>query len=333
MPDIITGQTLFSLNDALGLLRGKHDRFEPRVREVSRAGIVGFPRVKAHFHYLAFRDGLPTVEEFVEYLKWQIVPFCIPRRDRAMTEQLAQACESDTERTELFVRQFEKARDLFIKAKEQQKKAGEPGELILFVLLEWALRAPQLISKMYLKTSEQMPVHGTDGIHASMHEDGSTLLLYWGESKLYGDLANGLSAAFGSIKEFLQDTGKQKREIDIVRDHLNLGEDQQALRDALLEYLDPYSERTNQRRHVFACFIGFDYKKYAELRKLPPEKVEAEFGKAFDVRVGETLELLEKKLSADGMDVVNFEFFLIPFPSVAEFRKTFFRVMGISDAE
>lgn len=324
---------LESLEAALNLLLGLHTGFDARVRLVPCQPIEGFPRVRSHFHYLSFRDGLPAIDEFLDYLKWQMVPFCLPRRDRLRVKQMVDATNDVAERSRLIVGEFEKARELFIKAQKQQKKAGEPGELILFVLLEWALRAPQLISKMYLKTSTEMPVHGSDGIHVGMDSDGKTLLLFFGESKLHADLSGGLSAAFDSIKEFREEDGKEKREIDIVRDHMNLGEDQQTLKQALLEYLDPYTgkEKANLRRHVFACFLGFDYDKYAEVRKLSPEKVEEEFCKLFQQRIGDALGMIKSRLGKDGMDVVNFEFFLIPFPSVEEFRKAFFKHTGIGD--
>ncbi|MGY0780575.1 HamA C-terminal domain-containing protein [Azospirillum argentinense] len=331
MFDAVVMDTPINLEEALDLLAGKHDKFNARVRTVSSIPVDGFPRVKASFYYLSFQDGLPTIEQFVKYLKHQLVAFCIPRRDRMRVRAQMQADPDEAER--LVLEQFEKARDLFIKAKEQQKKAGEPGELILFVLLEWALRAPQLISKMYLKTSREMPVHGTDGIHVGLHDDGVTLLLYWGESKLYADLSDALDAVFESVGDFVKDDGKRNREIDIVRDHMNLGEDQQALRDTLLDYLDPYSEKGNQRRHVFACFVGFDYAHYEQLRKLHPDQVENAFRELFEKRVTKAVELLRRRLGAEGMDVVNFEFFLIPFPSVQAFRTEFFKHTGIGNAE
>ncbi len=331
MSDTAVKDESLSLDEALNSLTGKHDTFNARVRKVSRLSVDGFPRVQASFYYLAFQDGLPTIDQFVLYLKHRMVTFCIPRRERMHVRAQILADSDEAER--LVLEQFEKARDLFIRAKEQQKKAGEPGELILFVLLEWALRAPQLISKMYLKTSAEMPVHGTDGIHVGLHDDGETLLLYWGESKLYGDLPDALDAVFKSVRDFQEDAGKQKREIDIVRDHMDLGDDQQALRDALLEYLDPYSNKANKRRHVFACFVGFDYSRYEQLRKLHPDQVEEEFRKLFDQRAVEAIELLRRRLVADGMEVVNFEFFLIPFPSVKAFRTAFFKHTGIGNAE
>lgn len=196
----VTG--LESLEAALNLLLGLHNGFQSRIRLVPCPTIEGFPRAKAHFHYLSFRDGLPTIEEFLDYLKWQMVPFCLPRRDRLRVKQMVDATQDEAERTRLIVGEFEKARNLFIKAQKQQKKAGEPGELILFVLLEWALRAPQLISKMYLKTSTEMPVHGSDGIHVGIDSDGKTLLLFFGESKLHADLSGGLTHAYRAMRHY-----------------------------------------------------------------------------------------------------------------------------------
>ena len=66
---------------------------------------------------------------------------------------------------------------------------------------------------------------------------------------------------------------------------------------------------------------------------MPPDKIEAEFARAFDSRVAGMLDLVGNRLSAKGMDVVNFEFFLLPFPSVADFRMAFFQAAGIANAE
>ncbi|WP_257455633.1 DUF1837 domain-containing protein [Archangium lipolyticum] len=121
----------------------------------------------------------------------------------------------------------------------------------------------------------------------------------------------------------------QEREIQIARDHRGLGDEHAMLKDALLRYLDPYEQQQVQRRDVFACFVGFDFTKYKELQKLPPEQVEAKFKKLFDARVQEVMDLLKDRLGGAGMDVINFEFFLIPFPSVANFRTAFFDATGL----
>lgn len=324
-----------SIQAALDILLGNHTSFNSRVQSVQCTSIDGYPRVKTSFYYLSFRDGLPTVTEFVDYLKWQMVPFCIPRRDRIAVENELEKATDFAEKTRLVTGVFEKAKSLFIKAQKQQKKAGEPAELILFVLLEWALKAPQLVSKMYLKTSVEMPVHGSDGIHACLDSDGKTLLLYFGESKMYEQISGALDAAFDSIMEFSV-AQKESREVDIVRDHINLGEDQDALKNALLSYLNPYTRNgdlANERRTVFACYIGFDTPHYEKIAALDPNKIEDEFKKLVNERLPEILGLLKSRLAKNDVININFQFFLMPFPSVADFRKSFFNHVGINYAE
>lgn len=60
---------------------------------------------------------------------------------------------------------------------------GEPGELIAFVILEAFFQAPQIACKMYLKTNENMPVHGS--VHIKFDESKDSIEILWGESKLY----------------------------------------------------------------------------------------------------------------------------------------------------
>lgn len=252
----------FNPQNELNSMLGKHTGLiEKRLVEIECNSITGFPRVKCQLHYLAFRDGLPTLDEFVDYLKWQMVPYCIPRRDRVQTEKKIEDCDDPSDKERIRLSQREKAISLFVKGQELEKKAGEPGELILFGLLETILKAPQIISKMYLKTSTQMPVHGSDGIHAAIDSDGKTLILYFGESKLHAKVSNGLTSVFESIRKFTRDNEQEQREIDIIRDHTQLGDDKQELKAALLEYLDPYAENdsSNFRPNVFSCFLGFDF--------------------------------------------------------------------------
>jgi hypothetical protein len=61
-------------------------------------------------------------------------------------------------------------------------RTGEPGELILFVLLESQRNAPQILNKMSLKTSGNIHFHGLDGIHIGIK--GDEINLYYGESKI-----------------------------------------------------------------------------------------------------------------------------------------------------
>jgi hypothetical protein len=68
-----------------------------------------------------------------------------------------------------------------------------------YLLTEWILEAPQLLAKMSLKTNKEMPVHGADGVHVRFCEDAQQLRFYWGESKLYADVGQGITAAVSSV--------------------------------------------------------------------------------------------------------------------------------------
>lgn len=324
----------FNLDEALSALNGNHAQFDLRVKAITCPKIIGSNRAQCKMYYLTFRDGLPTVTEFVEFLKWRLVPYCLPRKHREEVSKRVTEVQDALEMERLVVEQRDKAVSLFIKAQKQKstkkKKAGEPGEVILYILLEWALKAPQIISKMYLKTSAEMPIHGSDGIHVGW--DGTDMTFYLGESKLYESLPGGIGAVFTSIVEFLGSKAKQSREIEIIRDHMNLGKDMEELQTELLKYLDPYdpSGKGNQHRKVFACFVGYNFNKFAELKKVSPEKVEGEFIKFAEQRAKEAVELIEKRIGDKELEEINFEFFLIPFPSVDDFRTEFFKSIGIT---
>ena len=61
------------------------------------------------------------------------------------------------------------ARSKFVK----NMNTGELGELLLFCFLKTHLKAPKILSKLELKTSTQMYVHGSDGIHFLRLKNGN----------------------------------------------------------------------------------------------------------------------------------------------------------------
>ncbi|WP_206074843.1 DUF1837 domain-containing protein, partial [Alexandriicola marinus] len=207
----------------------------------------------------------------------------------------------------------ERARSLFIKAKKGSHRSGEAGEILLFVLVEWLLGAPQIVSKMYLKTNNNMPVHGTDGIHAKFDDETKKLLLYWGESKAHNSIGNAFSSAMRSIKEFI-DEGGQDFEVKVVSSFSDFNTATEEAKQAFINYLDPYSEDYNQTITVFACLLVFDF---------PPDDSEYAFTKAINKAVSDFIESLPKKLKDRGMGDIRFEFFLVPVPSAQGFRDKF----------
>lgn len=81
-------------------------------------------------------------------------------------------------------------------------KRGEFGEIILHLILRDFIKTIPLISKIFLKDSDGMTVHGFDAVHiGNCIEDSSKKSLYLGESKLYKDGKNGVKALIGDIEE------------------------------------------------------------------------------------------------------------------------------------
>jgi hypothetical protein len=257
--------------------------------------------VEGSFYFLSFQDNKPSVNDFVDYIYGRITYFCLPRAERKRLRDLAIKTGDD----KYLVQLCDKAKNLLIKAREQSKTLGEPGELILFILLEAMLKAPRIACKMYLKTSANMPVHGSDAIHVLFDKATQTLTLYWGESKIYASLPDALEEVCRSISGFnrpAKGVVPRERDVDILRDHMDF--DDPDLKVALLEYFDPYSTKSNNRREVYACFVGFKFDFYAtkpdsaQLRKL--------FEEAYLKRIDEACKLFGKKVAKNQIDHLNF---------------------------
>lgn len=82
---------------------------------------------------------------------------------------------------------------------EKYKNRGEFGELILHLLLRDFHGTIPLISKIYFKDSDNVTVHGFDGVQVTVEGDDRKLWL--GESKLY---SNGMAG----IKDLVKDLKK-----------------------------------------------------------------------------------------------------------------------------
>lgn len=282
--------------------------------------------VDGHFFYLKFRGKNPTIEEFVEFLYYKIVAFCIPRLKR--DAHYKKFLETHDDRYPLELQ--DQAKNLFIKAAKTLRRSGEPGELILFTILEAFLDAPQVACKMYLKTSENMPVHGSDGIHMKYDRNTGDLILMWGESKLYGHISQALDQICESVAKFnCVEKGRSPRErdIDIIRDHVNIADPD--TRTAFLAYFDPYSAESNKRREVFCCLSGFDFNFYKELTSLRVDEVENRFKEKYELIILNACKSFRDKIVKNDLMHLDFIFILLPFKSVAEFRKLFFGKLGV----
>lgn len=212
---------------------------------------------------------------------------------------------------------YNNARDRFTKA----ELTGEVGELILFALLESERNAPQIINKMSLKTDGNMPIHGLDAIHLGVRND--ELQLFYGSSKMYGKLGDGLRNSIKEIEDFEDNLKNERIELNLICNYIDTSKFNGYLEE-LEKILDPYATNKNVRK-VYAVFVGFNWKsldKDIDFKKLSVD-IKHALEDCLKSHESKIINLCEKLVLDSSIDD-SFDFFFIPFKEVNEIR-TYFR--------
>lgn len=309
------------LEMVLAALRRDYSKLGPRIRELQHEITCECSGVTLRLHFPAFRQGKTTVHELVELAWLHLTPFALTRKEIDAVRALQSTLPFD----EFLIRTTQlndAAAKLFIKAHKATNRNGEAGELLLYLLTEWILGAPQFIAKMTLKTNSQMPVHGADGVHVRYCAESARLFLYWGESKMYGDVDAAITAAATSIAKSLQPS-ELDHEIQLVQrniDFTGLGADGKA---ALLRYLDPHEEAYNERKDVITCLIGLDFDGFQMASAAGDQAAEDTFRALAKEKLAQVAPKVGTALKTAGLDTQAVELFFFPLPTVQEFRDLF----------
>lgn len=284
----------------------------------------GLPLVSAHFLYPAFKGGKPSVSELVKMLMREITGFCATKLQRRRAKEKDRQSTYDARETEDLA---DWAKALFIKTKESSSRSGEGGELLLYVFIEHYLKAPLVLSKMRLKTSPSMPVHGADGVHAMWDEDGERLTMFFGESKMHETFASAMSDAAESIGWLAKNTdGRMDNELQLTSGNIDLDGFPEELQDYLLRFLHPYdTEEGNRRNDRFAILIGYDYTAYNKLAKKGVEEAEEHFKELYRKSLSQKLRTAQSHLEKHEISLASVDLFFLPMPDVQSFRDEFNR--------
>lgn len=283
-------------------------------------------QVTIRAHYLPFRNGKPMSGELLDEIRLYICNFAMSRAEIDAAHAKADI-SSPQERLIIYNKLREDAADLFIKAQKSTSRNGECGELLLYLLTEWLLEAPQIMAKMSLKTNAQMPVHGSDGIHVKYDGASDKLIFFWGESKFHKTVKSGLSSAVESIASTIK-YDKLKEDINLVRRYISLSGLDAKSQQKLVEYLDPLSPDYGKKVDASVCLIGFNFDGFAALDGVPSADLEATFCNLLQVAVAEATELLKELLSDAGVTHHQMEVFFLPVISVDELRIDFQNRIG-----
>jgi len=300
------------------LARGTPTDLAALLHDVERHVVVDGTNITAHCHCLTLDgNGRPRIEDLVATVAEHVLDYAIPRSEyRAAREEADRTGSSQK-----LVRLNTKAQKLFT----DLLHSGEGGELLLFALAEKLLQLPQLICKMSLKTNTRMHIHGADGLHAGVEEKSGKLLLYWGESKIFGDVTSAVRDCLKSLAPMLQDHEASKRDLQLLQRHLDV--DNEDLENALKKFLNPDDPAFNSLEFRGLCLVGFDCDAYSN----GPSKTEL---KAVVSAITSTLpgwkHHVAKRVTEEKIDAFSMHFLFVPFPSADEFRKLFREHLGLS---
>lgn len=316
----IASLTENSLTVALAAIKKDWSALSARIRTAEHDVTTDNAQLTLRLHYPALRDGQATVEELAKTIALYLTHFSLPRKRIQDVYSAQAAMTTDFERHQAIARLEQEARSLFIRARASSNRTGEAGELLLYLLTEWLLDAPQIIAKMSLKTSAQMPVHGSDGIHVRYDAESERLVFYLGEAKLHVDLGQAMKAAASSIKSGRE---KMQHELELVQRHIDFAGLGEQARASLLRYLDPFDDAYNERVEVITCLVGFDFAAYSEVAGNEAGDADANFKTVALQKLREVGPTFAKALIDAGLPGQKVELFLFPVPSVSSLRDCF----------
>jgi hypothetical protein len=309
-------------NALIPLLRTKPDALNAYIEEVQCKVALSGTKTQAHCYFIAL-DGnkRPRVSDFARFIGARITNFAIPRPEIVKALNLGVQIGSTAPVDVLNM----KARRLFTKL----PKSGEGGEVLLSILAETFLQLPQLFTKMVLKTSTEMHVHGSDGIHVGVGQQNGNLAIYWGESKLIENPSSAIRECFSSLAPFLLDAGggdaTQERDLQLMRDGISLDDDE--LVAALKRYLNPDDPLFRNLEFRGLCLVGFDSASYpTEPNSKEAQQIRNEVEVAFN---GNKKQII-KRVGAEKIKSFVIEIFCLPFPSVEGFRQAFRTELGLT---
>jgi hypothetical protein len=196
---------------------------------------------------------------------------------------------------------------------------GQPGELLVYFLIEAVLQAPQVLKKMLITTNPNDERKGSDGVHIRWAAEGEILEVIFAEAKLYEDFDAALTSAFLSMSDFHNSTTKDL-EINYFLNTFSLLSDEQ--QEVVTSYVEGENKGKCQEVHV--CLIGHTWEEYKHLKTAEKKRFLEEFETRYlKWALAEMKPKLDTKLAKFTHSHLRFEFFFLPFASVDNFRKLF----------
>lgn len=289
---------------------------------------------RADYLFLRFKEATPDEAGLAEIVYHQIVNYAIPRKK---IQELVQRAQSNPLDFSLHSKIFEEAKRAFIRYDSKatgptaNSRYAEIGEIIAFCVASHFLTAGQVAAKMALKTNGEMPVFGLDGIHVRGEDDG-TITAYFMEAKVVSDAQSGAIQYAASAGGFDNDRNHKLNEQRIARDLSNFDMFEGALREAALNYFDPYGQASENVRERFVGVIVYSEPLFGE--KIPvndatPLKAHEEhFLKRFEVQFADFSAALKRALQKHNAEPGRCRAFFLAVPDTKKLKKLFAKQMA-----
>lgn len=300
------------------LLVGSCGEINSRIEQISFDVEIEGTKSKGYCYSLKVdANGELRLKDLVEFIDTKLVDYAIPKKEIDEASKYL----TDTGSTSKIIALKKKAKTLFT----DLEKTGEGGEILLYILVLEYLKIPQLISKMTLKTSGQVHYQGADGIHVKFDTENDRLNLYWGESKMYKSMSSAMDDCLSSVEGYLlnpQSSGSvQQRDLELITSNINENVNNKDLENALVRYFDKNDTLSNEIEYKAVCFIGFDRKVYETKEGI---KTTEEIKATIESKISEWYKTFGDKVKKhDKLHLKEIHVFLMPFPSVEDFRKHF----------
>lgn len=300
------------------------DGLDNVLKEVDSSPRLEQPRLL----FLRMHAEEPQLHSLAELLTDLLVDYAIPLNKRRQAN--AAGCSSTTKgNTVMHARLYREAKRLLIEYEQaNQGRYGELGELLSYALAVHHLGAAQIGSKMALKTSQGMPVHGVDGLHVKPNSDG-TVTFFVLESKVMPDATDASRDMVASISEYRADRSKKLNELRLVTDLSNLDSLTGEQRDAAKSFFNAYEGNGQhlKRRDVHVGSLVFSEDAYRD--RLPvdhsnPITIHEEHLEALYKKKHPRFKAnLSRQAAAKKLDLGNCIVFFVAVPDVNELKSIF----------
>lgn len=205
------------------------------------------------------------------------------------------------------------------KFRELDKNEGELAELMGYSFLESDLGAPKIISKMELKTDNNMYFNGADGVHYLKTTDGYQLIFV--EAKTYDDLYNAIWNSISSVDKFKNNSIKDEKDgklkgikfektlisANIMKEVFS-EEDKQFIKDILY----PRRDGIGPVDTSFSIIILYEPKLDKNLKSLPNQEYREKVHEVLKSQIINQTKNVKSLIEKHKLHGHNFYFYIVP---------------------